>query len=238
MPKANTTWTVTAHEPIEVFHDRLWRVEGSLPKMDLRRVMTLARMSDDKLLIHNGIALDEASMKRIEAWGTPTWLIVPNGFHRLDAPAFKARYPQIKVLCPRGARKKVEEVVPVDGTYEDLPADPFVRLEILDGMKEAEGVLHVNDGHGDHTLVFNDAVFNMPHVHGFVGFVLKHITASTGGPKVSNVARFFLFKDKAAAGRHLLRLADTPGLRRIIVSHHQTITTDPAETLRAVARTL
>ena len=34
-------------------------------------------------------------------------LVVPGGFHRLDAKIYKARYPQVKVLCPAGARQKV-----------------------------------------------------------------------------------------------------------------------------------
>ena len=88
------------------------------------------------------------------------------------------------------------------------------------------------------TLVLNDAVFNCPHVKGFKGFVLNHLTASTGGPKVSRIFKLFLMKDRKAFRAHLERLADTPSLTRIIVSHRDAITSDPAATLRAVAATL
>ena len=82
-------------------------------------------------------------MARIEAWGTPAFLIVPNAYHRLDAPAFKTRYPNAKVLCPRAATKKVGEVVTVDGTYDDFPADAAVRFEGLEGSGDSEGVMIV-----------------------------------------------------------------------------------------------
>jgi hypothetical protein len=87
---------------------------------------------------------------------------------------------------------------------------------------------------GGVSLVFADAVFNMPHLPGFHGFVLRHITGSSGGPRVSRVARLLLIKDKAAFAAHLERLA-TPDLQRVIVAHHQTISDDPAATVRRIA---
>jgi len=88
------------------------------------------------------------------------------------------------------------------------------------------------------SLVFNDAVFNMPHGRGLSGFVFKHVTKGTGGPRVTRVFRWLAVKDRAAFRAHLERLAETPGLVRIIVSHHESITDDPAGTLRGVAAAL
>lgn len=235
MAKANDTWNVLPHQPIEKLSDNLWRVQGDLPNMPLKRVMTIAKQSDGGLVIHNAMALDEASMREIEAWGEPRTLVVPNGFHRLDAPAFVKRYPSLKVIAPSGARKKVEEVVKVGGTYEDF-RDTDVKLEMVAGVAD-EGVMSVRSSDGT-TLVFNDLVFNMPHVPGLQGFVLKHLTASSGGPKVSRVGKWFLIKDTRAFAGELDRLSNIGDLRRVIVSHHEVIETNAAETLRAVAASL
>jgi hypothetical protein len=237
MAKVNTTWTVIGHRPIEKLSSRVWRVEGDLPNMPLKRVMTIVRRNDGQLVVHNAIALEDAAMKEIEAWGPIAFLLVPNGYHRLDAPAFAARYPGARVLTPPGSRAKVAEVVKDVGLYAEMTPDPAVRLGVLDGVGEAEGYVAVEDESGT-TLVLNDAVFNMPHLHGVQGFVLKHLTQSTGGPRVSRVGRFFLVKDKAAFVAQLHRLADTPGLVRVIVSHHETITEHPGEALRAAAATV
>lgn len=238
-PPANTEWKVLPHGPIEKLADNLWRVEGSLPNMPLKRVMTVARRRDGRLVVHNAIALEEPAMREIEAWGTPAFLVVPNGWHRLDAPAFKARYPQITVLCPRGARKKVAEVVAVDGTYDDFPRDDdSVTLEHVPGVRDVEGVMTVRSSDGATTLVFNDLLFNMPHLPGVQGLVLRYVTASSGGPRIARIARIAMVRDKAAVRGALERLADTPGLARVIVSHHETIAADPARALRAVAATL
>ena len=227
---------VLPHGACEELNARLWRVEGRLPRMVLRRVMTLARTGRGEIVVHSAIALEGDLMARIEAWGKPAWLVVPNGFHRLDAPAFKERYPDLKVLCPRGSRKKVEQVVAVDGTYEDFPADPHVRLETLAGTGEREGVMVV-ESEGEVSLVFNDVLFNMPHAPGVAGFVLRALHVS-GGPRVDWAARLLLVKDKGALREHLERLAALPGLRRIIVSHHEVIDNEPARVLKEVAATL
>lgn len=234
MAKWNTEWKVASHGPIEKLSERVWRIEGSVPGIPMKRVMTVAKRADGGLVVHNGIALADAEMAQIEAFGPVAVLVVPNGYHRLDAKVFHDRYPKAQVLCPAGAAKKVQEAVPVSGGYAQLAPDGAVELVTLEGTKDREGVMIVRDDAGT-TLVVNDAVFNMPHAPGFTGFVLKRVTKSTGGPRVSNVMKWLVISDKKAFRAHLERLADLPDLRRIVVSHHEVIDQDPRGTLRAVA---
>jgi hypothetical protein len=236
MAKALSQWTVSPHSPLEALEPDLWRVEQPLATMPLQRVMTVARRQDGGLVIHNGIALDEASMKALEAAGEPAFLLVPNGMHRQDARIFKDRYPALRVVAPAGARAKVEEVVPVDLTYDQFPADGAVRLETLAGTEEHEGAMIVTSPAGT-SVVLNDAVFNMPHPPGLKGLAVR-LMGSSGGPRVTRLARLALVADRAAFRDHLVRLASLPSLRRVIVSHHEVISEDPAGTLRRVAASL
>jgi hypothetical protein len=236
MARAHDRWTVLPHGPLEKLTGNLWRVEGSLPDMPLKRVLTIARMNDGRLLIHNAIALEEAAMAEIERWGTPAFLIVPNGWHRLDARVFKDRYPDLVVLCPRGAARKVARVVAVDGSYNDFEGDEAVTLSHLVGVKESEGVLEVHSDDGV-SLVFNDVIFNLPHMPGLFGLVYR-LLGSTGGPKVTRIGRLLMIKDRRAFVDHLLWLSQTPDLRRVIVSHGAMESADPAGMLRAAAATV
>lgn len=237
MAKAHASWKVLPHQPIEKLSERLWRIEGELPGMPMKRVMAIARRTNGDLVVHNAIALAETQMAEIEAWGRVAVIVVPNGFHRLDAKIFHDRYPAARVVCPTGARAKVAQVVDVAGTYDDEPVDDTVELQNLDGTKQREGAMIVRESIGT-TLVLNDAVFNMPHAPGVTGFVLRRVTGSTGGPRVSRIMKTFVIADAKAFRGHLERLADLPQLQRIVVSHHETIDQDPAGTLRAVAATL
>jgi hypothetical protein len=226
MAKPYNTWTVNPHRPLEKLEPNLWRVEGDLPGGSGTRVMTLVKLANGGLIVHNAIALEEDAMKDIETFGTPEFLIVPNGFHRLDAKVFKQRYPNIKVLCPAQARKKVEQVVAVDGTYEDGPKDDNVRLFHLDGTKQHEGVVQVKSPSGT-TLVFNDVVNNLPKLGGVIGFMLS----PTGRPAVPRIFRWFFVKNKPAFVAALEKLAATPDLKRVIVSHGRMMADKPADDL-------
>jgi len=237
MAKVNENWRVLRHGPIDRLETNLWTVIGTLPGMSLKRVMTLVRLGDGRIVIHSAVALDDAAMGEIESWGRPAVLLVPNAYHRLDAPAYLSRYHDLEVFCPRGSRAKVEDVITVDGDYDDFVGDQTVTLEHLDGVAKGEGVITVRSDSGS-TLVFNDAVFNMPHGRGVPGFIFRHITGSTGGPKVTRLFRMLGVKDKPALRAHLERLAETPDLKRIVVSHHIAITDEPTEALRRVAATV
>jgi hypothetical protein len=230
-----TDWIVQPHAPIEKLSDRVWRVVGTIKNMELKRVMTIVKMADGRLTFHSPIALAPEQMSELEAWGEPAFVVVPNGWHRIDAPRFAARYPQAKVICPKGAFKRVREVVRVDGSYEDFPSDDIIQAEIPDGLGNAEGVFHVNDGQA--TLLVNDLIFNHPHGTGVAGFVFKHITKSTGGPRISRVFRWMVLKDKRALGSYLHALSKKP-LNRIIVSHHEMITDSPSEVICQMAESL
>src|SRR3954466_11730927 len=134
MAKAHLGWNVLNHGPLEQLADNLWRVDGALPGMSLRRTMTVVRRADGSLLLHSPIALDDERQHKLEALGPVAVLVVPNAGHRLDAPAYKERYPAAVTFCPRGGRSKIAEVVAVNHTYEDYADDGCVRFETLDGV--------------------------------------------------------------------------------------------------------
>lgn len=220
MSKAHTDWKVLPHGPIQRLAENLWWVQGSLPNMSLKRVMVIARLNDGRLVIHNGIALEASAMLEIERWGKPAFLIVPNGAHRLDAPAYKTRYPELRVFCPRGSRRRVEEVVAVDGSYEEFPADDHVRFETLHGVADAEGAMLVRSADGQ-TLVLNDAMFNMDRKRDPLGFFFTTLLGSAPGPRVSRLAKLVFIKDKPALRADFERYAELPDLTRLIVAHEK-----------------
>src|SRR5258708_5137268 len=56
--------------------------------------------------------------------------------------------------------KRAAEVVTRDGTFADVPPDPSVSLELLDGTGEAEGVLIVHSSDGT-SVVLTEIVFDL-----------------------------------------------------------------------------
>ncbi len=230
-------WTVLPHGPLELLEENLRAVTASLPRGGMNRRMAVVRLSDGRLVFHNAVPLDEPSMAALRGWGRPAFLVVPNRFHRLDVHAFRERHPGLVVLCPAEARPHVEEKVQVDGGLELLPPDPSLSAVPLEGMRGGEAALLVRSPGGRATLVFGDAVMNLAHLPGAEGLLLR-LLGSTGGPKVTWIARRFAVSDRRALAAHLERLAATPGLSRLLVSHGEDVTRDAPGVLRQVAARL
>jgi len=234
MPKPFEQWTVLPHKPLHKLEENLWMVQGKLG--NIRRVMVVVRLGDGRLLVWNAIALDDAEMKELEAWGTPAFLVVPNGLHRMDARIWKQRYPSLTVIAPPGARKKIEEVVAVDRTDGEL-GDASVTLTFPACAAAREALLEVRHAGGGTTVVINDLVMNQRPLGGFQGFVFNLLKFSGPTPSVSLPARLLLIKDKPGLKTLLQQLAATPDLKRVIVSHGETIETGAAEGLRQALAT-
>lgn len=227
-----TSWTVLPHKPIEKLAANLWRVSGTMSKGKVQRQMVLARMEDGGVLVHNAIALGDAEMAEIEAWGEPRLIFVPNGFHRQDAFIWKQRYPKAKIVAPAASKKRVAKAVPVDAVTEEAPKDAHVRLIPITGMP-SESVMEVTTDSGV-TLTFCDALMNMPKLKGPMGFFL----GPTGQVSAPRAMKWIFVKDKAAFATQLEALAATPKLERLCFGHGHPITEDPQGELRKVVAQL
>ena len=218
------TWTVNPNKPIEKLDDRLWKVEGQLGKV--QRTMAIARLDDGRLLLHNAIALDEAGMAAIDAWGEVAAILIPNAFHRMDARIMAARYPKAKVYAPAGAAKDAAKATPVAGSYADCPQDARVRVRHLPGIGEREGVVEV-EGSGGLSIVMNDMLVNIEKQKAPMEWFL----GPTGQVAIPRFARWLWARDKAALKADLQRIADA-GPVRLIPGHGVDLVGDVATQLR------
>lgn len=222
-----------AHGAFLQLESNLWTVEGAIPLLPFQRRMTVVR-TDLGLFVHSAIRMRDPQMAELDALGPVRVVIVPNRYHRLDAPYYKARYPDARVFCPRQARSAVGQKVHLDGDYSLIPAMSGLDWELLDGVSIGEAVFRITSDEGRITLLFNDILFNHRHVDGVRGQIFKLI-GSTGGPRVTKVMRYSSVGDRRALGSHLERLADMRGLHRVIPGHGDVIEGEQAS--RAALRT-
>ena len=226
------TWSVLPHDPIEELAPNLWRVEGRLNRSN-RRVMIVARLTDGRIIMHNPIALDDASMARIDAWGEVTSLLVPNRFHRRDAYIMQMRYPKAKSYAPSGALASASKATPCSGTYAEVSTDATVSLRDIDGIGKREGVMLVRSDDGV-SAIFCDTVLNLPKMRGLMGWLID----PTGMLSVPRPTRWLFMRDKEALREDLLRIASEDGMKRVIPGHGAIVATDAGARLRESAERL
>jgi hypothetical protein len=238
MTKPYEHWNVLPHGPLEQIDDGILTVVGRIrmPLTSLPRRMTVVRLRDSRLVIWSAIALDEPAMAKLEAFGSPAFLIVPNDHHRLDAKAWKDRFPQMTVVAPGGARTNVEEIVPVDSTMPDF-GDPNVQFVTVPGTQSREAALVVRTSNGT-TLVLNDLVGNIRSAPEVGNWLLRLAGFAGRDAQIPKVVKLAMVKDAGALRAQLLQWAENESPRRILVSHGDPIETDPPQTLRELASSL
>ena len=239
MAKLHDEWTVFPHGPVERTDDGIFSVAGEIrmPLGRFPRRMTVVALTGGRTVVFSPVCLRERAMRDVESLGSPAFMVVPNGFHRLDARPWKTRYPEIIVICPPGARTRVEQAVPVDATT-DVLADPDADFLIAGGMGEAEGALLVRREAGA-TLILNDLISNVRHPRGLGANIMARLFGfGVNGPQMAREVRWLFVKDRAALAAQLRRWAQIENLRRLIVSHGEIIGDQPRETLRDIALTL
>jgi len=238
MTKPYENWHVLPHGELAAIDEGVWTVVGHIrmPLVDLPRRMTVVRLADSRLVVWSAIALDDTEMTRLEAFGSPAFLIVPNDHHRLDAKAWKTRHPELQVIAPEGSRAKVEEVVPVDTTAPDF-GDPNVTFAPVPGTRDHEAALLVHTVNGT-TLVLNDLVGNIRAASGIANWLLRLAGFAGNEAQIPRVVKAALVKDADALRTQLLRWSEMDSLKRIVVSHGEPIEDTPSETLRELAASL
>jgi hypothetical protein len=238
MTKPPQHWKVRPHGTLSAIDDGILTVVGPIrmPLGSFPRRMTVVRLRDSRLVVWSAMALGETEMAKFETFGRPAFLIVPNDHHRLDANAWKERYPQMQVVAPEGSRAKVEKMVAVDTTAPDF-GDPNVQFVTVAGTHDREAALVVHASNGT-TLVLNDLVGNIRDASGIGGWLLGLAGFAGTSARIPRVVKRNLVYDASALRTQLLQWADMHSLKRILVSHGEPIETNPQQTLRDLAGSL
>jgi hypothetical protein len=178
-------------------------------------------------------------MAKLDALGRPSVLIVPHTGHRMDAPFYKARYPEIRVLAPVAARAKVEQVIKVDASCEEALPALGVRVHPVPAFKNAELAYELDLEGGGKALVMSDVVANRDHPKGFGGWFFANVTGGIKGRLgVARIMRVMMMTDRAAARAGLEKLAEIPGITLLSVAHGRPVRGDVSEALREAASRL
>ena len=233
-----TNWQkhVLPHGPLVEIGAGLWQVTGSLRRNPLPRNMVIWRTPQKKLLIHSAICLQEAAMHELDALGEVAYIIVPCVMHCADVGPYKERYSSAKILCPRCARSKVEEIVPVTHTLEEVLPGLGVVLHRPKGLKDFEIHLELPLADGSRALLVTDALFNLGSnpPKGFGGFMLK-LLGSVGPLNITKIGKRMLLENKADYADYVLGLSQIDNLRVLSVAHGSYIDENLEQALRSAS---
>lgn len=174
----------------------LWCREGEWRKTPTKRRMTVMKLSDGSLAIHNAFQLKDEDYKKIEELGVVSSIIVPNVFHNSEAFVFKNRFPNAKVYAPKDMLEKVEGCVGVLPIELFASQNPEVACIAIQGLRLLKEIVFVHKP--SQTLVLTDLAFNLqkPLTGITKAFFKLNDAYQKFGP--SRVFRYLFLKDKKA----------------------------------------
>jgi hypothetical protein len=77
----------------------------------LRSRTTIVRLGDGKLWLHSPAEPTPEVLGELDRLGEVAWIIVPNRFHHLNAPAMKKRYPNAQIVGPVSVKPRNKTLV-------------------------------------------------------------------------------------------------------------------------------
>lgn len=206
----------------------LFRVRGSL-SFPVPRNMTVFRSERGELVLYSVIAMHEDGMLALEALGTPAIMVIPHRRHQMDAPFYKARYPQLRVLAAPAVRVRD---VRVDGGLEEL-ARFGIDAYVLPGNTYGDAVLDmpIEDGR---VLQVCESLGNV-QLGGWLGALMHVLGPRGGGPGVARAVRWREIRGSEKLRVWLQQQSARADVKALLFGHGEPITTDVPAMLRRFA---
>jgi hypothetical protein len=221
--------------PPDVFEavvpDTIWATERPVwfGGVCIRARTTIVRLAGGALWIHSPGPPTDQVCAALEALGEVRWIMVPNRYHHLQAPATAARYPKAVVVGPKSAEArnpKVRVAMSADDPAY-LEATPELTPIQLKGVPFLDETVFFHAASG--TLIAADLVMNAgPRDHWtwrFAARLLGRYGKVRTPPDVQKNTRA-----SAEVAGSIAQLCALP-LQRILVAHADPVTDRPAQQL-------
>lgn len=202
-----------------VVANRIWSLERPVwfSGARLRVRTTVVRLDDGSLLLHTPAPPTDALAEELRALGPVRWLVVPNCWHHLAAPAAAARFRGARLVGPASALRRNRmlklDLDLHDGQFSKLVPE-FEALPLAGVPFWDETVLYHRP---TQTLLGADIVCSAGVKDHFTWRLGARMTGCYERVRVPPDARKKL-EDKAAAARSLLLMLQRPA-ERLIIGH-------------------
>ena len=209
----------------------LWQVTGSLA-LPVPRNMTIVRGARGELVLYSVIAMHEDGLRALEALGRPAVMVIPHRRHQMDAPFYRQRYPQLRVLAADPSRV---QGVAVDGGLSEL-SEHGIEAYVLPGNTYEDVVMDIRLADG-HALTVCESLSNLS-ASGWLQLLFRVLGPPGGGFGIARAVRLREIRDAAPLRAWLEQQAQRTDLRCLLFGHGQPLMADLPGALRRAAQQL
>lgn len=209
----------------------LWEITGEWRNKFGRR-MTVIRLQDGRLVIHNAFRLKQDDLEWLKSLGAPAFIVAPNKFHCSDAGWMAEKFPEAELFVPKSQIPAFQRsgFRPKDVNV-DFPGEfgGELRCIPMQGTRfEEAAFIHIPS----RTLILCDLSFNMGHVFSGLSKWIMEWNQVPGRFGPTRLTKLVFTKDQPSliASYEALLKED---FDRVIVNHGDVLETGGKEKLNA-----
>jgi hypothetical protein len=197
--------------------------------------MTIARLSNGKLLLHSPTRLTEETRRYIDSLGDVQYIVAPNSMHHLFVGDYLKAYPNAKSYAAPGLEKKRADV-PFSGIFSEEPISDEIQHIVMPRIPllHHEVVLLLPQ---HKTLICTDLLFNIRSAKGLSRFLLFFI-GGYGRPEPTLEIRLFIRLLARAQTKVAMEKILSWDFDRLVMAHGDVIETNAKQALRDAYRWL
>lgn len=214
-----------------VVPDLVWATERPVwfGGVRLRSRTTIVRLAGDALWVHSPCAPTDEVCAALDALGEVRWIVVPNRFHHLQAPATAARYPNAVVVGAKTAEARNPRVRVATDTDDPayLRSTPELLPIRLKGVPFLDETVFFHSATG--SLIAADLLLCACARDHWTWRIAARLFGRYENVKTPPDVRMYTRASEAAA-ESIAQMSALP-LQRILVAHADPITDRPARQL-------
>jgi hypothetical protein len=215
----------------------LWVMDGAWNGSAFGRRMTVIRLSDGSIVVHNAFRLEEKDLAKISQLGEVKWIVVPNRFHSSEAYFFQEKFPAARIMASRWAKKNLLSTGLKE--FHWLPEswaaerDSILAKELpvfsLRGMRGLGEFVFLHKA--SRTLLVTDLVFHMTHAKNAMerSFLRLNGIFKEFGP--SRIAKLLFTRNERELGESLAEIVKQD-FDRVIMNHGEILKQGGPKALR------
>lgn len=216
------------YRPPRQLDANLWEITGEWRTKFARR-MTIVRLLDGRIFIHNAIHLRKNELDWLRSLGTIAYIVAPNVFHTSDAGWMKTQFPAATLFVP-GRKLAYFKKAGHEAFDTELEFPEEIATELLYLPSKGTSIQEAIFLHRpSRTLILTDLAFNMPDVyHGFEKVVMEW--NKVGGRFGPTRAMKWIFTKNKAEVLETFRQILTLDFHRVIVNHGNVLNPEESAT--------
>lgn len=214
-----------------VVPDAIWVTERPVWFSGVRQRArtTVVRLSGGALWVHSSCTPTDDVCAALDALGEVRWIVVPNRWHHLQAPATAARYPNAMVVGPKSAQSRNPQVRLTAGTEDPtyVRSTPELMPIQLRGVPFLDETVFFHSGSG--SLIAADLLMSACARDHWTSRMAGRFLGHYGKVRTPPDVRWHT-RASAAVAQSIAQLCALP-LQRILVAHADPITDRPIQQL-------